>query len=626
MSPPARSLALAVLLLVASCDGRGAAVSRAPTDEVQRPSKASGGDADVPDGEEPDAVVDDADTGTSWEPEDASSAQPAFDAAIDAANETSDATAADVSEASVGPMFDASDDAGSAANSADANSEDASSPSNDGGVDGSADANVNTDAGAADAASDVSNADASVRDAAGDWSCFGKDLANTRFNAAETRLSAANIAGLTSAWQRPAPGISATPAVVGDYAYWADWQGTVQATRVSDGAPLWSQTFAHGFTSSPCVSQNTLYVGDRFNTLYALNLDDGTTRWATPINTVALTHLWSSPVVVDGVVVIGISADGTNADREPLPPEVINTFRGAVVGVDAQTGAVLWRFETTRVVGQAPDRYGPGVSVWSSAAVDTARGLIFIGTGNSYAAPASPYSDALLALRYRTGELAWSVQFTPNDAYSGANPSGGPDYDIGAAPNLFSVDAVGGARDVVGVGDKSGRYRALDRATGAIVWERQLDQGFNISGRKTGGVIAPAAVAYGRVYVASNTSWHDSRVWALNANSGEIVWTSEAIDSVNFGGPAVAGGVVFFGGSGFRVDEDLPDSIGVGHPGDLIAFAADSGAVLYRTKLYAGRGAGFSVSQGHLFVGTGFTFYGYSDEPVDGALQAFHVP
>jgi hypothetical protein len=88
----------------------------------------------------------------------------------------------------------------------------------------------------------------------------------------------------------------------------------------------------------------------------------------------------------------------------------------------------------------------------------------------------------------------------------------------------------------------------------------------------------------------------------------------------------VANGVLFFGGSGFRVDEDLPDSIGVGHPGDLIAFATDSGAVLFRTKLYAGRGAGFSVSQGHVFVGTGFTFYGYSDEPVDGALQAFSVP
>ena len=440
------------------------------------------------------------------------------------------------------------------------------------------------------------------------------------------QCAAGHASMCANSWQRPAPGISATPAIVGDYAYWADWQGTVQAAHISDGTTAWSRAFGHGFTSSPCISQSTLYIGDRFNTLYALDLTTGATRWATPINTVALTHLWSSPIVADGVVVIGISADGTNADREPLPPEVINTFRGAVVGVDAQSGAILWRFETTRVPGQPADRYGPGVSVWSSAAVDTTRGLMFIGTGNSYAQPASPYSDALLALRYRTGELAWHVQFTPNDAYSGANPSGGPDYDIGATPNLFTIDSASGPREVVGVGDKGGRYRVFDRSSGALVWERQLEPGFNISGRKTGGIIAPAAVAYGRIYVASNTSWRASRVWALNANNGDIVWTSEPNDSVNFGGPAVANGVVFFGGSGFRVDEDLPDSIGEGGPGRLIAYAADTGEVLYRTDLYAGRGAGFSVSQGRVFVGTGFTFYGYSDEPVDGALQAFHVP
>jgi polyvinyl alcohol dehydrogenase (cytochrome) len=617
VSPPARSLVLAVLLSVAACGGRSSRVSPTTTEDASEPSLVPGDTDDAGD-EEIDVET----------PSDGGSREPSDDAGSEDAGSAPTLDAASEHEAGLAPDATADLDAEIADAAGDASLDDAQSmdAAADACGDAALDASSEASLDASNSEAGEASVDAGERDAAGDWSCFGKDLAHTRFNAAETTISRANVANLQLAWQRPAPGISATPAIVGDYAYWADWQGTVQAARVSDGATRWSRAFGHGFTSSPCVSQSSVYLGDRFNTLYALDLTTGDTRWATPINSVALTHLWSSPVVAGGVVVIGISADGTNADREPLPPEVINTFRGAVVGVDAQSGAILWRFETTRVPGQPPDRYGPGVSVWSSAAVDSTRELMFIGTGNSYAAPASPYSDALLALRYRTGELAWHVQFTPNDAYSGGNPSAGPDYDIGAAPNLFTIETASGPRDVVGVGDKGGRYRVFDRANGVLVWERQLEPGFNISGRKTGGIIAPAAIAYGRVYVASNTSWRASRVWALNANNGEIVWTSAPIDSVNFGGPAVANGVVFFGGSGFRVDEDLPDSIGVGSPGQLIAFAADSGEVLYRTDLYAGRGAGFSVSQGRVFVGTGFTFYGYSDEPVDGALQAFRVP
>jgi outer membrane protein assembly factor BamB len=65
---------------------------------------------------------------------------------------------------------------------------------------------------------------------------------------------------------------------------------------------------------------------------------------------------------------------------------------------------------------------------------------------------------------------------------------------------------------------------------------------------------------------------------------------------------------------------------GVGQPGELIAFDVDNGAVLYRTRLYAGRGAGFSIAYGRVYIGSGFTFYGWSDESLDGALEAYGVP
>jgi polyvinyl alcohol dehydrogenase (cytochrome) len=616
MSSPVRGAALAALLALAACSGsHNARLDDASLEHDEaavahrvRPPAGEGGPDEVPDsdaseeGAEPDA------TGELGDAE----APPASEQ--DAAGFELDAEAFDAGAGG----HDGADD--SAAHDAETR-EDAAAPQD-------AEAGALLDAGDAQAGPDADAAasEAGALDPAGDWSCFGKDLAHTRFNAAETRLSKSNAANLTRLWQQPAPGISATPAVVGDVAYWADWRGTVHALRTDSGAPVWTRSLPNGFTSSPCVSERSVFVADRFNTVYALERESGATRWATQVNSVALTHLWSSPIVADGVVIVGISADGTQSDREPLPPEVINTFRGAVVGLDAVSGALLWRFETTRVVGEPDDRYAPGVSVWSSAAVDLARGLLFIGTGNAYALPASPYSDALLAIRYRSGELAWHVQFTPDDGYSGANPNAGPDYDIGAAPNLFSIAGAAGPRDVVGVGDKGGRYRVFDRDTHALVWETQLEPGFSIARRKTGGVIAPAAVAYGRVFVASNTSWSASKVWALDAQSGAIQWQSASIDSVNFGAPAVANGVLFFGGSGFRADVDPPDSLGVGEPGELIAFDVDDGAVLYRTKLYAGRGAGFSIAHGRVFIGSGFTFFGWSDEPLAGALEVFGVP
>lgn len=459
-----------------------------------------------------------------------------------------------------------------------------------------------------------------------DWSSFGGDLDHSRTAHAETAIDADSASSLALAWRVPAPGVTGTPAVVNGIVYFADWAGGVHARNVDDGTEVWTRTLPLGVTSSPCVAGDLVYLSDRHATVYALDRASGDTVWSTLIESAALTALWSSPVVADGILVVGTSSYGTQENRSPLPQATIATFRGAVLGLDALTGEQLWRFETTRPVGQ-PDMYGPGVSVWSSAAIDRERHALFVGTGNGYATPVSPYSDALLAIDYRTGVLAWHSQFTAFDAYSSGNAGGGPDYDVGATPNLFTIDDGGIARDVVGVGDKSGVYRVLDRDSGEILWTRTLEQGLFISSRKTGGIIAPAAYAEGRIFVASNTSSSNSKVWALDARTGTIEWTSAAVGSVNFGGPAVANDVVFFGGSGFAVSENRgsPNDLGVGAEGSLLAFEASTGAVLRNITLFAGRGGGFAISHGHVLIGSGFSFFAVSDEPLTGALEAFTV-
>lgn len=74
--------------------------------------------------------------------------------------------------------------------------------------------------------------------------------------------------------------------------------------------------------------------------------------------------LYSSPVVVGDILVVGVSSV-QNAIRLPS-----YDFRGSVVALDARTGRLRWRTWVMR-----PGRDGPGGSVWSSAAIDRRRGL-----------------------------------------------------------------------------------------------------------------------------------------------------------------------------------------------------------------------------------------------------------
>jgi polyvinyl alcohol dehydrogenase (cytochrome) len=168
-----------------------------------------------------------------------------------------------------------------------------------------------------------------------------------------------------------------------------------------------------------------------------------------------MAQLWSSPTVVDGIVIVGIGGKGTSDGGFPLSSAQLMMFHGGVVGLDAMTGAVRWHWDNT--VGPDGTQFGPGVSSWSTAAVDTVRKVAYIGAGNSYYSPASPYSDSLLALDYMTsepkGKLVWSKQFTMNDNFTSGSPYG-PDADVGSTPNLYTLDG----RDYVSVGDKAGRF------------------------------------------------------------------------------------------------------------------------------------------------------------------------
>ena len=167
---------------------------------------------------------------------------------------------------------------------------------------------------------------------------------------------------------------------------------------------------------------------------------------------------------------------------------------------------------------------GAGEGVWSTPAVDSKLGLLYVGTGQNISEPTGPLADSLLAIDYKTGVLKWSRQFTNPDVFGVGNFTG-KDADVGASPNLW----VSHGQEMVGVGQKNGIYHAVNAANGKEVWNTTLT-----SGSTFGGALGSAALVDGRIIASSNVgdpatnaTTNTSRIFALDPATGKIQWEIE---------------------------------------------------------------------------------------------------
>lgn len=408
--------------------------------------------------------------------------------------------------------------------------------------------------------------------AGANWTVFGHDLENSRANTTETELSPMTVSGLRRHWQFMGAASTSTPAVVDGVVYLPTWDGKIHGFQLADGNELWATELPNLVDSSVAVSETQIFVGDNMGFVHALDRATGALQWTQQADSHPHAHLWSSPVYIadPGLVVVGVAS----GEESVLGPY---TFRGSVAAFDAASGAMAWQFYTT----ENDSTSGPGVAVWGTVAVDTTRKAVYVGTGNTYAAPTSPLTDSLLALDYTTGELQWSHQFTEADVFTVVSLAGGPDFDLGSTANLFSVDG----KDLVGIGIKSGTYCALDRDTGTVEWVAQLTRGSVL-----GGVISASAYAEGVVYVASNRfSEGLTDVVSLNTSDGSERWRV-TLSSVTYGGVAYANGVVYIANDSATV----------------VALDAASGEELWTDKLPNATAASPVVADGRLLVPWGY--------------------
>lgn len=440
------------------------------------------------------------------------------------------------------------------------------------------------------ACSDDDNAGAPEPAAPAEWVRVGYDLANTRAPSHETAISPDDVEGLRPEWEvRGIDGVTGTPAVSDGTVYVGDWTGHVRALDAGTADEVWAHEVGGGYVGGAVgLADDRVVVGTFDARLVALDRATGQVLWETSVDDHPKAVVFGSPVVVDGLAVVGVGSFEVFAPGDPP------TFRGSVVALDVETGDERWRFRVT--AGDATE--GPGVSVWSSPAVDTERGIVYIGTGQAYAPPAPPRSDALVALDLRTGDEVWSRQFTEGDAWTIDLPTG-LDADVGAMPNLFTVDGT----DAVGVGDKAGAYHVLDRETGEVLWEAQLTEG-----GLQGGVMASAAVADGTVYVASNDASQDADLVALEAGTGDERWRVDV-------GAHVTGPVTWANDVVYLADDS----------GRIAAYAAGDGTRLWAHEVDFPAAGGIAVVDGTVYAGWGWWLAGRPDG-ADGGLIAFRLP
>lgn len=428
---------------------------------------------------------------------------------------------------------------------------------------------------------------APVTNAAGgkSWPVYGHDLANTRLNKQEKKINRRTVERLTEDWKIAGlVGVSGTPVVSGGVAYFGDWLGMVRAVEAKTGTELWHTQIGGIVVGAPAVAGDAVYASSG-TTLRRLNRATGAIEWSTVTNPSPFGQINASPVVVDDLVFQGV------ASFELTIALADYSFRGTIGAYDAETGAEVWRFYTTSNDATS----GAGVGIWSTPAIDRKRGLLYVGTGNTYEEPSALLGDSILAIDYETGELRWATQFTHPDVFSAGHP-GGKDADVGASPNLWRSKG----RSLVGAGDKAGMYHALDRDTGEIVWEGPLTPGGLF-----GGEIGSAAYVDGRIIAVSNDGPNGvTKAFALDPGSGELLWETDPFPGRIFAPVGAVRGVAFVGTDA----------------GTMAALDTRTGEQLWSYTAPARVGCGPSIVSGRVLWGYGFTLFGPAG---DGGVISF---
>ncbi len=270
-------------------------------------------------------------------------------------------------------------------------------------------------------------------DASPGWNGFGAGLANKRFQDAQAAgISASDVPSLKLKWAFSLGDVTLArgqPVVVSGRLFVGSQANKLYSLDAKSGCLYWifdaDAPVRSGVVAGPGPGgRPAVFFGDQSANAYAVGFSTGKLVWKTHAEDHYAAMITPAPSLYKGVVYFGVSSieEVTGA----MPTSECCTFRGSLVALDAATGKQVWKSYTiaeaskrTTKTKTGVQRWGPsGAGVWSTPTIDEKRDVIYIATGDNYSDPPTRTSDAVLALDRATGKMLWSRQMTARDAFT----------------------------------------------------------------------------------------------------------------------------------------------------------------------------------------------------------------
>jgi alcohol dehydrogenase (cytochrome c) len=226
------------------------------------------------------------------------------------------------------------------------------------------------------------------------------------------------------------------------------------------------------------VHEDRVFFGTPDASVIALDAATGREIWKTKAGDHQLgASITSAPLVVNDLLIVGYGGGDLG-------------FRSFLDAYSVEDGSRVWRFYTIPGEGEPGNESWAGDSwktgggaTWLTGVYDPELELIYWGIGN----PAPDfqgelregdnlYTNCVVALDPRTGELKWYFQFTPHDVH---------DWDAVQVPALVDRLWEGEQRKLVLWPNRNGFYYVLDRETGEYLhatpfakqnWAERIDE------------------------------------------------------------------------------------------------------------------------------------------------------
>lgn len=390
--------------------------------------------------------------------------------------------------------------------------------------------------------------DASIEIRATDWNGWGRDPSNTRFQP-NPGITAAEVPRLRLKWAFALPGSTTfgQPVVVGGRVFAGGPRGRMFALDAKNGCTLWSYEAGALVRTAVVIGRIEIdgrrrviaYFGDDQGSLHAVDAERGAPIWKIRLDEDSFARLIGTPVLDQGRLLVPVSSMEEVAAADPRLP--CCTFRGSLAALDPATGHKIWQQHS---IAEAPHalavnalgtpRFGPaGGAMFDSPTIDARRGLIYIGSGDSYTDVATDGTDAVLALDRASGARRWVYQAVKHDSWilgCDREPHAncpkvlGGDFDFAASPVLLP-----GPHGLLIAAAKSGMVYGLDPDDGGrVVWSTKL-----AGGSSNGSILWGLATEGGRTFIATNeydfvTGRGPGALVAIDNATGKEAWRAPA--------------------------------------------------------------------------------------------------